>query len=277
MGTPYTTIRGDQHVSLREIDPGKTGSLTEQQADAQLKEIRQELRELHDLMMAAGSQALLLILEGMDASGKDVTIENVHAAFNPQMARVTSFSKPKGEEAQHHFLWRMDVATPAFGEVTTFDRSPYEQALPEELEGEVSGEERKRRLEHINAFERLLTDEGTIVIKVFLHVGKETQAKRLEERQNDIQMAWKISEDDWIKRDQWDTYMAAFEELMNSCATPDTPWYIVPADHRWYHNAVIAQILVERLRPFREAWEAKRRQIGKQNQKKAREAQSNAS
>lgn len=277
MDAPIVTITGDTRIALTDIDPGATGSLTEEKAIRQLESLQKELRELHDLMMAAETHALLIILEGMDASGKDVTIENVHAAFNPQMARVTSFSAPSGEEAKHHFLWRADMATPVFGEVATFDRSPYEQALPEKLEGTVSGEARQRRFGHINAFERLLMDEGTIVVKIFLHVGKETQATRLKERQNDIQMAWKISEDDWLKRDDWDTYMDGFTELMSACSTPDSPWYVVPAEHRWYHNAAIAQILAERLRPFRRDWERTRREIGEKNQRQAEEAQSTSS
>lgn len=134
------TFTGDTAISLDAIDPADTGSLSEQKADARLAELRETLRELHDLMMASESHALLIVLEGMDAAGKDVTIENVHAAFNPQKARVTSFGKPSGEETQHHFLWRAALALPAFGEVTTFDRSYHEEALPEDLEGEVSGD-----------------------------------------------------------------------------------------------------------------------------------------
>lgn len=272
MMEPVTTITGERRVSLGDINPSSTGGMTEDAADARFEELRHELRELHDLMMAAETHALLLVLEGMDAAGKDVTIENVHGAFNPQMARVTSFSKPVGEETQHHFLWRADLALPAFGEVTTFDRAYHEQALPKDLEGDVSGDALERRYGHIANFEQLLTDEGTIVVKVFLHIGKETQRKRLKERQEDIQMAWKISDSDWLKRDKWDEYMRGFEDMMNGTATPEAPWYVVPAEHRWYHNPVVAQILVDRMRPHCDAWEQKRREIGEQNREQAKKA-----
>lgn len=257
---------------MADIDPASTGSVTEQEADREVHALQTELRELHDLMMAAETHGLLIILQGMDASGKDVTIENVHAAFNPQAARVKGFKKPGGEEAKHHFLWRADAATPMVGEVDTFDRSYYEQAMPESLQGDVSGERLERRFDHINAFEHMLMDEGIIVTKVLLHVGRDEQERRLEERQHDIDLAWKISDDDWLKRRDWDAYMAAHETIINACATAETPWHVVPADHRWYHNLLVAQLLVERLRPYREGWERARRQIGQENQQEAAEA-----
>lgn len=266
------TITGERHVALADIDPAATGSLTERQADKELRELQKELRDLHDLMMAAETHGLLVILQGMDAAGKDVTIESVFGAMNPQAFRVKSFSKPSEEEAKHHFLWRADVATPMVGEVVVFDRSYYEQAMPEDLQGDLAGDRRERRFEHINAFERILTDEGIIVIKVFLHVGKDEQERRLEERQEDLSMAWKISDDDWLKRNQWDEHMAGFEEILNACATSEAPWYVVPAEHRWYHNAVVARLVTDRLREFRPGWEDARRETGEQNQQAAREA-----
>ena len=269
---PVAMITGDSHTSLAEIDPAGTGGLTEEQADEQLAQLQAELREMHDLMMAAESHALLIILEGMDAAGKDVTIENVHTAFNPQAARVKAFKKRVGEEAAHHFLWRADLATPKFGEVVTFDRSYHEQAMPEELEGDVSGDALERRFLHINNFERLLAAEGTIIVKIFLHISKDEQAKRLEERQEDLAQAWKISDDDWLKRNQWDTYIEAYETMMNACSSPEIPWYVVPADHRWYHNMAIARIIAERLRPFRQEWKTARRKAGEEKQRSAREA-----
>jgi len=268
----FRTIAGERPVSLTDIDPGATGSITEHEADGRLPALQAELCELHDLMMAAESHALLVSLQGMDASGKDVTIENVHAAFNPQAARVKAFKARIGDETKHHFLWRADLVTPMFGEVITFERSYYEQAMPEDLEGDVSGDHLRRRFDHINAFEQLLTDEGTIVVKIFLHVSKETQARRLEERQGDIAAAWKISGDDWSKRQKWDTYMAAYETVINACATPDAPWYVVPADHRWHHNVAVAQLLVDRLQSYREEWEHTRQEVGEANQREAEAA-----
>ena len=270
------TITGEHHISLAEIDPDAPGSLTQQEADQRLETLRAELRELHDLMLAAETHALLIILQGMDAAGKDVTIENVHAAFNPQASRVKAFKKPAGEETNHHFLWRADLATPAFGEVVTFDRSYYEQAMPDTLEGDVSGDQLERRYAHINAFERLLVDEGTIIVKIFLHVDQEAQAQRLEERQDDVAMGWKLSEDDWLKRQDWDAYMAAYEAILTTCATPEAPWSVVPANQHWYHNVAVAHLLVERLRPYRDEWECTRNQIGRANQQEAEDARAAA-
>lgn len=277
METTTITVTGEKRVSLADIDTGATGSLTEQEADRQLVGLVEELRELHDLMMAAETHSLLIVLQGMDAAGKDVTIETVHGAFNPQAARVKAFKAPAGEEAKHHFLWRADMATPMIGEVVTFDRSYYEQAMPEDLGGDVSGERLKRRFQHITAFERLLADEGTIVVKIFLHVGNETQAERLEERQRDLGQAWKLSASDWIDRQDWDRYMDAYEQVINSCATPECPWYVVPADHRWSHNVAVAQLLLDRLRPHREEWERLRREVGQANQSEAAEARAGGS
>lgn len=270
------TVTGEQHVSLTSIDPAATNSVTRQEADHELENLQAELRELHDLLMAAETHGLLIILQGMDAAGKDVTIENVAAAFNPQGAQVKAFKPPAGEEAKHHFLWRADVATPIRSEVVIFDRSYYEQAMPEDLTGDVSGERLERRFEHITAFERMLQDEGIIVVKVFLHVGKETQKQRLEDRQHDIDLAWKLSADDWLKHQKWDAYMAAHETMINACATPDVPWHVVSADHRWYHNLAIAQLLVERLRPYRIEWARTREQIGRENQQEAEQARSDS-
>ncbi|HEV2129056.1 MAG TPA: PPK2 family polyphosphate kinase [Thermomicrobiales bacterium] len=272
MSSSVTTITGEKEIRLADVDPAATDGLTEQEADRQFQELQNELRELHDLMMAAETHGLLLILQGMDAAGKDVTIENVAGALNPQAFRVKSFDKPTEEERMHHFLWRADVATPMVGEAVVFDRSYYEQAMPEELQGDVFGERRARRFEHIKAFERILADEGIIVIKVFLHIGKVTQEQRLENRQNEIDQAWKLSPSDWKKHRQWDVLIEAYETVLNGTATPDIPWHVVPADHRWYHNPAVARIVVERLREHREQWEASRREIGEQNRKEAQEA-----
>jgi PPK2 family polyphosphate:nucleotide phosphotransferase len=250
------------------------GGLTEGEADARLAGLQAELRDLHDLMMAAETHGLLLVLQGMDAAGKDVTIENVHGALNPQAARVKAFKPPSDEESKHHFLWRADAATPMRGEAVTFDRSYYEQAMPPGLGGDVEGDALERRFAHINAFEHMLVDEGIIIVKILLHVGSETQEQRLEERQQEIGQAWKLSASDWIDRRDWDAYMAAYERLVNACGTTHAPWYVVPANHRWYHNYAVASLVADRLRPYREEWLDRRREIGQRNRQEAREARS---
>lgn len=269
-------ITGERYVAFTESDSAANGGITEKEADTQLRSIQSELRELHDLMMAAETHALLIILQGMDAAGKDVTIENVLAEMNPQAFRVKGFKSPAGEEAKHHFLWRADAALPVFGEAVVFDRSYYEQAIRPRVEGELPESDIHKRHEHINAFERILDESGTIIIKIFLNIGKDVQEQRLEERQNDIRSAWKISGSDWEDRAQWDEFMQAYETTLNACASPDLPWYLVPADHQWFHNVAIGDILLDRLRPFREEWEAARRQSGEQNQRESEAARREA-
>lgn len=267
-----TTITGQQPVSLANIDPGDTAGIQEADANEKLWELHQELRELHDLMMAAETHGLLIVLQGMDAAGKDVTIENVFSAFNPQAVRVKAFKKPAGEEAKHHFLWRADAATPMYGETVIFDRSYYEQVIQPRIEGGLSEDGMRLREEHITAFERILSESGIILVKVFLHVGKDEQKTRLEERQNDVDMAWKISGSDWSDRERWDDYMRAYEATFTACATQENPWHIVPANNRWFHNLLVAQLLADRLRPFEARWQDARRARGEENQREAEAA-----
>lgn len=269
-------ITGEHYVSLLEHDSGSTDGITEQQADTELSSLRAGLRELHEVMMAAETHALLVILQGMDAAGKDVTIENVFGEMNPQAFRVEGFKSPAGEEAKHHFLWRANAALPTFGEAVVFDRSYYEQAIRPRVEDELPEADVRKRQEHINAFERVLVESGTIIVKVFLNISKDVQEQRLEERQNDILTAWKVSGSDWEDRAQWDKFIQAYEMTLNTCASPDIPWYLVPADHHWFHNVAVGRILLDRLRPFRGQWEDARRSIGKHNQKEAEAARSRA-
>lgn len=266
------TITGTEQISLADIDTSPTSGLTEQEADSELEALQKELRELHDLMMAAESHAFLVLLQGMDAAGKDVTIENIVTAMNPQAVRVKGFKEPAGDEAKHHFLWRADAALPMYGEAVFFDRSYYEQAIRPQVNGDLSEDVIRMREAHINAFERILTESGTIIVKFFLHVGKDAQQQRLEERQNDIGTAWKVSGSDWSDREHWDDFMAAYDKTLSACATEDNPWHIVPADITSFHNAAVAHLIVKTLRPFREQWEQKRRENGEENRKEADEA-----
>ncbi len=271
--TYTTTVNGNRQVRLADIDPAADGGLTEEAANQRLEEMTGELRELQELIYAAETHGLLIILQGMDAAGKDVTIANVFAAANPQSARVKAFKPPTPEEEQHDFLWRAHLAMPARGELVIFDRSYYEQVLNPWVDGSLPRDVIRRRFDHINAFERLLSDEGIIVVKCFLHISKEEQARRLQERQDSLESAWKISSSDWQKRDAWDDYMAAYEAMVNACGTEPAPWYIVPADHQWFHNLAVAKTLVTRLRPYRDAWIEARNERGEEERADAVEAQ----
>lgn len=270
--TYSTRVARKGRFQLAKIDPADHAGLGEAEAEAQLEALTDELRELQELMFAAESHGILVILQGMDAAGKDVTIGNVFAIADPASCRVEKFSVPTEEEAKRHFLWRASHAAPAHGELVIFDRSYYEQVINPRVHDELSAAEIEQRLGHIAAFERLLLDHGTVVVKFFLHVGEEEQGNRLEERQGNQESAWKISPRDWQERDYWDAYMAAYEVTINATANRDAPWYVVPADHQWFHNLAVAEALVEHLRPYRKAWVAARNRRGKENRAEAERA-----
>lgn len=261
---PYATIlTGDRPVRLAEVDTAADGGVTEAGAEARLGPLATELRELQELVYAAGTHAVLVVLQGMDAAGKDVTIANVFAAANPESCRVAAIKPRTDEEEAHDFLWRAHPPMPGRGEWVILDRSYYEQLVADRVLGEVDAETVRRRYGHVNAFERLLADDGkTIVLKFFLHVGRAEQGRRLEEREANRETAWKISANDWKARAAWDDYMAAYEAALNATATADAPWYVVPSDHQWFHNLAVAEAVVGRLRPHREEWLASRQARG---------------
>ncbi|HEY0444728.1 MAG TPA: PPK2 family polyphosphate kinase [Candidatus Limnocylindrales bacterium] len=266
-----TIIDGNRHVPLGDVDPATDGGITRADAERRLGPLAAELRELQELMFAAESNGVLVVLQGMDAAGKDVTIRTVFAAATPEAIRVRHFKPMTDEEEAHDFLWRAHAATPARGELVIFDRSYYEQLVLPEVEGTTTREQSAERAEDVRAFERMLRHGGTIVVKFFLHVSREEQERRLSQRMHEPDTAWKISARDWIARDAWDAYMAAYETTMNATATPEAPWHVVPADREWVYNLIVADTLVGRLRPYREAWIAARRQRGEKKAAEARE------
>ena len=271
-----TRVEEGGSFRLAGIDPSENGGLDESEAEQRLAELTAELRELQELMFAAETNGIVVILQGMDASGKDVTIGNVFAAADPASCRVAAFKEPTPEEQAHHFLWRADQLTPGHGELVIFDRSYYEQVILPQVHDELSEDEIQRRFTNINDFERLLHEHGIIVVKVFLHVSEEEQGKRLEEREASLETAWKISPRDWQERQFWDAYMAAFEATINASACPHAPWYVTPADHQWFHNLAVAEALVEHLRPYRKRWIEDRNQRGKEQRAEAERARKSA-
>jgi PPK2 family polyphosphate:nucleotide phosphotransferase len=264
-----TRVEGDGSFRLARIDPAEDGGLDESAAEKRLATLTGELRELQELMFAAESNGILVILQGMDASGKDVTIGNVFAAADPASCRVAAFKEPTPDEEAHHFLWRADKLTPGHGELVIFDRSYYEQVLLPQVHDELPEDDVHRRFANINDLERLLHEHGIIVVKVFLHVSEEEQGRRLEEREANLETAWKISPRDWQERQFWDGYMAAYEATINACAGRHAPWYVTPADHQWFHNLAVAEALVERLRPYHNDWIEARNRRGEEQRAKA--------
>jgi PPK2 family polyphosphate:nucleotide phosphotransferase len=245
--------------SLR-VQPGDPARLAKRKTDDRLglagKEnaeelvagLVEELRELQSRLWAEDSRALLLVLQGLDTSGKDGTIRRVFSGLNPLGCRVASFKAPTEKELDHDFLWRVHAVCPGRGEIGIFNRSHYEDVgivRVKELAPEATW---RKRYRHIREFERLLTDEGTTVVKVFLHISKNEQRERLQERLDDPTKTWKFRLGDLEDRRLWDGFMEAYEEALTETSTEWAPWYVVPADRKWVRDAAVATLLVETLR-----------------------------
>ena len=235
-------------VSLADYDPNFTGGYADKDAARdQLKANRDRLRELQEVLYAEHQRALLIILQAMDAGGKDSTIRHVMQGVNPQGVRVTSFKVPTAEELAHDFLWRIHQHTPDKGMIGIFNRSHYEDVLVVRVENLVPQAVWEARYEHINAFERLLDDNGVVIRKFFLHISRDEQKERFQDRLDRPDKHWKFSRGDLGVRAKWDQYMTVYEDALTRCHTEHAPWHIVPANKKWYRNLVISNVLVETL------------------------------
>jgi len=240
-------LRPDTRITLADRDPGETLELDKEAAAEKTEKNIARLDELQYLMYAEHRRALLVVLQGMDGAGKDGTIRHVMRGLNPQGCRVTSFKAPSAEEAEHDFLWRVHRVVPPSGEVAIFNRSHYEDVLAARVRKLVPKTVWTRRYDHINRFEQLLTDSDIVIAKFFLHVSKDEQGRRFEERLRDPTKQWKLSPSDFEDRKHWDDYVAAYEDALTRCSTSDAPWFIVPADKKWFRNFAVSRILVETL------------------------------
>lgn len=230
---------------LDRIDPGDRGPFDRKQdARKETGENLKRLQELQEMLYAQGERALLIILQGIDAGGKDGTIKHVMGAFNPQGVRVTSFKVPNEEELAHDFLWRIHKATPRRGMIAIFNRSHYEDVLVVRVRNLAPKAVWSKRYRHINEFERILAESGVAIVKFFLCISKEEQARRLRERQELPEKQWKFSPGDLEDRKAWDRYMEAYEEALTRCNTRYAPWYVIPADRKWYRNLAVSEVLV---------------------------------
>lgn len=206
-----------------------------------------QLESLQERIWAQRTRAVLIVLQGIDGAGKDGTIRHVMSAFNPQGCRVTGFGVPTAVEAAHDHLWRIHAATPGLGEIAIFNRSHYESVLVVRVHELVPREHWERYYDEINDFERLLTNEGTTVLKFFLHISREEQANRLEARYRDPTKQWKFQPGDLEERKRWDDYMAAYQDALQRCSSEAAPWYVIPSDHKWFRNLAVREILADRL------------------------------
>lgn len=218
--------------------------------EAALPEIekhRQQLRDLQYRLYAEDRRSLLVCLQAMDAGGKDGTVNHVLSAMNPQGCFVHGFKQPSAEEAAHDFLWRVHRACPGRGQVAIFNRSHYEDVLVVRVHDLVPKKVWEKRYDHINAFERLLADNHTHVLKFYLHITKDEQLRRFKQRIDDPARHWKISDGDYAERPYWDSYRKAFETALSRCSTPHAPWFVIPANHKWFRDLAVSRIMVEAL------------------------------
>ena len=242
----FIVAPGDS-VKLDSIDANYTGKIQSEEAETQLEKHHKAFRELQYLMYAENKRSLLIVLQGRDASGKDGTIRKVFSVMNPQGCTVKSFKVPSRVEAAHDFLWRCHNAVPARGQVTIFNRSHYEDVLVVRVHSLVPKKVWSRRYAHINAFEELLYDNHTQILKFFLHIDQEEQLERFKKRIDNPAKHWKISDADYAERPYWDAYTDAFEDALEKCSTKHAPWFVIPSNKKWFRNLAIARIVVDTL------------------------------
>ena len=241
-------------VRLADIDPKQDGGLSKAEGVAAFEKLDAQLDLLQEELYAAGMHSVLAVFQGMDTSGKDGAIRTVFRSCNPQGIQVASFKVPTEEELAHDFLWRVHQVVPRKGLLGIFNRSHYEDVLVVRVHNLVAAEAWKRRYDQINAFEQLLAANGVLILKFFLHISKDEQEKRLLEREQDVEKAWKLSAGDWRERSHWDAYTEAYEDAISRCNAKHAPWYIIPANRKWYRNLAVAEVLATTLEDQRGAW-----------------------
>ena len=241
-------VRPGAQLRLAGIDPAFTDRHDDQEtAAAEIEEYRKRLAELQEMIYVERRRSLLICLQGLDTAGKDGTIRHFLSAMSPQGCTVRPFRQPSAEEAAHDFLWRIHRAAPARGEVAIFNRSHYEDVLVVRVHNLVPKSVWSSRYERINAFEQGLVENDTQVLKFFLHISSEEQLARFKARLDDPTKRWKISESDYEERRFWNDYMTAYEEALSRCSTAQAPWFVIPANHKWFRNLAVARIVVEHL------------------------------
>lgn len=230
------------------IDPRSTPGVEDrEEAEAKLPALADRLDDLQERLWVEGSRSLLVVLQGMDTSGKGGTVRHVFSSMNPAGVEVASFKKPTDEELAHHFLWRIERKLPVPGEVMVFDRSHYEDVLVVRVRSLVPEDVWRARYEEIVAFEERVAAAGTTIVKCMLHISYDEQRERLLARLDDPSKHWKFHEADIEERTRWQDYQAAYEEAIRECSTDVAPWFVVPADRKWYRNWAISKLLVETL------------------------------
>lgn len=232
---------------LDRIDPEDAHGLGKQRSAAILARNLERLAVLQYLLYAEGKRSLLVVLQGIDAGGKDGTISHVMRGLNPQGVTVTPFKVPEGEEKNHDFLWRVHKAVPQYGHIGIFNRSHYEEVLVVRVHNLKPKSEWSQRYGQINDFEKMLSENGVTILKFLLYISKEEQAERFRERLDDKTKNWKFSMGDVKEREYWDDYIKAYDDMLTRCSTGHAPWYVIPANKKWFRNLAVSQIMVDAL------------------------------
>jgi PPK2 family polyphosphate:nucleotide phosphotransferase len=242
-------------MSLTDLDPADTGSDTDpDEARAELSGLVEEIADLQARLYAEEERSLLVVLQGIDAAGKDSTVAHVFRGTNPQGVRVYSFKEPSNEELAHDFLWRYHQHTPGKGMIHVFNRSHYEDVLVVRVKGLVEEARWRSRYDSINDFERMLEREGTTILKFFLHVSKDAQLERFRERLERPDKQYKFSANDVRERRNWDAYQEAYEDAVRATSTDWAPWHVIPSDHKWYRNLSVARLVKATLEEMDPRW-----------------------
>ncbi len=244
-------VKQGEKISLKDFDTDDKSlfkNFAKEEGKSKLLELNEELEYLQELMFAEGKQKVLIVLQATDTGGKDGTIRHVFEGVNPAGVRVAPFKKPTEEELAHDYLWRIHKQTPRSGEIVIFNRSHYESVLVERVKNIAPKKVWSKRYKHIKDFEKLLTDEGTTILKFYLHISKDEQKARLQERLDRPEKNWKFNPGDLEDRKLWDEYQAAFEDMLNKTSTNNAPWYIIPANRKWYRNLIISTVIIETLK-----------------------------
>lgn len=249
-------VAGKKKVHLDEIDPGDTAQFKGDKKEGleKLAELNRQLDALQEVFYAERKNRLLVVLQAMDTAGKDGTVRSVFDGVNPQGVRVVSFKTPTAEELDHDYLWRVHQQTPVRGEIVIFNRSHYEDILIVRVHELVPEKVWRKRFHQINQFEKILVEEGTTILKFFLHIDPEEQRQRLLERIQDPTKQWKFNPNDLKERELWPAYMQAYEDVLNKTSTPWAPWYVIPANRNWYRNLMVSSILVDTLQKIKPAY-----------------------
>src|SRR3954449_5654552 len=250
----FARYRADEELHLADYDTADTDGLSREEARSELAGLVERIAELQARLYAEESRAVLVVLQGIDAAGKDSTVKHVFSGTNPQGVRVFTYKEPTDEEAAHDFLWRYHADAPARGMIHVFNRSHYEDVLVVRVKQLIEEERWRSRYDSINDFERMLARERTVIVKFFLHISKDAQLERFRERLERADKHYKFSANDVRERRNWDAYTEAYEDAVNLTSTPWAPWYVVPADHKWFRNLVVARIVCATLEAMRPVW-----------------------